>query len=193
VRRQLTAAAIGGIIVAFVVVGILVGHGMMQSSPKKPTPTPVGTIPPVSTPTKPVIHHAVHLDPSYAAFVKKICTAFQSRNASFIENSLMYYQYNTEIYSGPFNLGLGSFKPVTSMEPWLQAGNVRCFRVGQSVLGHGNLATKGWSFEGGWAILDLDKRGKNWHINDFTFGTRAQVMGAFFGNDAASVAYGARV
>ena len=188
-RRQVTAAAIGTLVVVVVIVGVIIGLGSKGSA--SPSATPVPTVGPVSTQTGPGHRHqAVRLDASLRQFVRGVCLDFAQGRSQPLENNLMYYQYNTEIYYSPFNLGDGSWALPTQLGSWM-GSHVRCIRIGEPFSGHAVLATRGWSKPGGWGIIDLDvPPGKTgWRLNDFTFGSRQQVMGAFFANDHQSEAY----
>jgi len=190
-RRRATILLTAGLVL---VVAVAIGFGLnLGSKSSNPTPTPV---PPVSTPTPSGNHHPVRLNPVYAAFVKRMCQAFRYRQAAVLEHNLPYYQYNVEVYWSPFNLSAGSWAPVTVFSQWLAGKNVRCVRLSASDgHRHGVLVTRGWGMYGGWGIIDLDiPPGRTgWRMNDFTFGTRQQVLGAFYGNEHRSVRFTAKL
>jgi hypothetical protein len=196
-RRRLTAALLGGAVLACILGALIIGGklGLATSTPHKPLATPTPTVQPVSTQTVPPKHHQrVVLSADFVSFVDNVCREFAAGRSGQIANNLMYYQYNTEAYYGPFDLSGGQFALPSNISSWMGT-RVRCVRLAEPYAGHGVLATRGWNQTGGWGILDLDiAPGRSqWRINDFTFGSRAQVMGAFFANDPASVGYRAKV
>jgi hypothetical protein len=137
----------------------------------------------------------VHLAANYKNFVELICGGIRRHNSTLLENNLEYYQYNEGMYWGTFNRGEGNFASAGAVGQWLNSGRERCVRVAPSFLGHGVVATRGWTTRhGSWCLLDLDKRPTTgaWTIDDFTFGTYRQVMGSFFANEPQSVAYRGR-
>jgi len=192
-RRRATAAGLGGFIVAVLLVGVLAAKGLAPGS--GPTPTPVITVVPVSTPTKPVNHHHVTLTADFKRFVHEVCAAFQRGDASFLETHLEFYQYNTEVYYSPFNLSSGFWALPGQLQPWTGGGSVRCVRMAEPYSIHGVLVTRGWSLDGGWGIIDMDiPPGRtSFRLNDFEFGSKAQVMGAFYGSNPESLPYRSRV
>lgn len=179
--------------VAVIVSGCGVLSGPTPTStpvPTKPIPTPpVAHVTP--TPSRPQPLH-IALPPSYRSFIDRMCHAVRTRNATPLINSLEYYQYNSDIYYGTFDRSEGQHAAPTELQTWLNGGSERCVRFGPALHGHADLVTKGWSFDGGWCILDLDKLGGVWKINDFTFGRRGQVLYALYSNNPEDIPYNGR-
>jgi hypothetical protein len=140
----------------------------------------------------------VHLPGDYKAFVSAVCRAITRHDPVPLENDLIRYQFNTGVYWGGFNRAEGTVGNADLVGAWLGSGNQQCVRVAAPYLGHGVMASRGWSDPstsqyGTWALFDLDKQNGAWKINDETFGSYAQVMGSFFANWQRSVEYPAGV
>jgi hypothetical protein len=188
-RYALLALAV--VSVALIAAGVVVSHKLTAGpagAKASATPTPTISVPP---PKRPVQHGIVHLAANYKNFVNLICGALARHEATPLENHLIYYQANEGVYWSPFNRAEGNFASADTIRQWLTSGHERCVRLSPSFLGHGVLASKGWTLDGGWALFDLDKQPGTgaWTIDDFTFGTYRQVMGSFYGNEHRSVAY----
>lgn len=183
-RRPLILAILGVALLAAVLVMVFVSQGRRTSTNIVPTPTAT----PVVLPTQPPIHGRVTLAPEYRTFLKKVCGAFKRHRAGAIGSVLLQYKYNYGVYWGDFNFGQGHFANNSLLDTWLARGHPYCVRVAPSFQNHGVLVTAGWAQGGGWSILDLDKL-NGWRIDDFTFGSRARVLGAFFSNDRLSTPF----
>ncbi len=195
--RQVLCSA--GLALAVLSVVVLDGCGVPGSS-SPPPPTPVPTRP-VGTPVVahrtpvPIRRPRLHLPmtPAYRSFLNAVCGALSRHDSTTIVNSLPFYQYNSGVYYGTFNKSEGALVGTGIVGQWLSGGREHCFRYTPPIAGHGIAATSGWTFDGGWCLLEFDIFPNGWKIDDFTFGTRGQVLHAFFSTVPESFVFHGRV
>jgi hypothetical protein len=192
-KRLLPAVLAVVALVVLVAVGIFTARSLNSTSQHPAHGTPVPTIVFPTVVAHPA-HRLVRLNPTYKAFVDAVCHAIAHHDATFLENNLEDYQFNTGVYYGPFNRSEGLHGNADLFGSWLQSGNQHCVRIGPSFMSHGVVASAGWtnpstSQYGTWALFDLDKLNGAWKINDETFDSYTHVMGSFFGIEPRSVMY----
>lgn len=182
--------------VALVLTACAPSFGSSSKPTPRPTasPTHVVSTPPVAhktpVPSRPT-HRHIALMPDYRAFIGEICQAIAAHNATPLINNLEYYQYNSGVYYATFNRSEGQTAPAGPqiLTTWLSSGSEHCVQFAPSFGGHAVLATAGWTFDGGWCILDLDKMSGVWKIDDFTFGGKGQVLYALSSNNPEVIPY----
>jgi hypothetical protein len=110
--------------------------------------------------------------------VRRVCSAFQRRDAAAIIKSLPYYQYNSGLRFGLFGDGEGQTGNPSLMRRWLSGSAVRCTYVTPDRHGHGTLLAGIWKQPAPWALMTIDTFNGRWKINDFTFGQQARLFAA---------------
>lgn len=174
----------------------LTSCGMPGAAPAaSPTSTPL----PPPQPTAPVVHrtatpskpksHPIAVTADFKSFLRSFCGALSARDANTLQNQLPYYQYNSGVYYGTFDGAGGQTGQPTLISTWLQGGNPRCVRFSMTDSQHGAVTTQGWGFDGGWSVVEFDKYGSVWKINDFTFGKSGQVRYALWSTTPGTLPY----
>jgi hypothetical protein len=108
-----------------------------------------------------------------------MCNALAHRDATTLRNELPYYQYNSGLRYGTLTDGEGTGGDPALFSAWLSGGNVRCALVTPDSAGHGTALTGVWGgAPGPWGLIEMDTYNGAWKINDFTFGTRAELVAA---------------
>lgn len=158
---------------------ILLVTGCNSNSAASPTATPtsapttVSTCAPRATPT------VTTVNATYLAFVRTICGSLQHGDSKAIQNSLMYYQYNSGLRWGMMGDGEGNTSDPGLVGSWLARARPHCVSYSPGTGGHGVLLTVGWGQPGPASLIEADLLNGHWKINDFTFGREnvlAQAM-----------------
>ena len=174
----------------------LAGCGFPGTTPA-PAPTPTALPPPqptppvvrrTATPSKPK-QHPVQVAAGFKTFLRTFCGALSAGNAGEIENELPYYQYNSGVYYGTFDGAGGQTGQPTLLATWLQSAHPQCVRFSMTDSQHGAVTTQGWGFDGGWGVVEFDRYGSVWKINDFTFGKSGQVRYALWSTSPGTLPY----
>jgi hypothetical protein len=147
------------------------------TSALQPTRTQGPVVEPTQLPPTPV--RVVAISGSYKEFLRTVCAALSSRDTTTLRGALPYFQYNSGLRYGVLGDGEGQTTDPSALATWLASSRVRCSYFTPDVAGHGTLLASGWiQAPGRWSLIELDTFAGSWKMNDFTFGSRADLYAA---------------
>lgn len=169
---------------------ILAGCGTQAATPTPAvTSTPKAAAGSTATPKPARATATVVVSPAYMSFLRTLCQAMSSGNATAVTTHLMHYQYNSGLRWGMLGDGEGQTADPSTMSTWLSGSHVQCRSYSPNIAGHGTLLTSGWARPGAWSLLDLDLLNGQWVINDFTFSTGPALAQAMHGVSHPIITY----